>query len=67
MEIPIINALDDYWTFGNAMSKRKFLLAISSVLKDKLIEKVTTSLFFTIMVDESIDRTLKSHLISYFI
>ena len=38
---------------------------IASVFEDKLIEKITTSPYFFIMVDESTDRALESHLIIY--
>jgi hypothetical protein len=65
MEMPSISAVNDYGTYENAISDREFLLAIASVLEDKLIEEVNTSPFFFIMVDESTDKTLKSHLISY--
>ena len=65
LEMPSSSAKDDYGTYGNAMSGREFLLAISSVFEEKLIEEVTTSPFFSIIVDESIDRTLESHLIIY--
>ena len=65
MDMPSIGAIDEYRTYSNAVSGRKFLLAIASVLKDKLIEEVTTSPYFSIMVDESTDIALESHLITY--
>jgi hypothetical protein len=65
MEMPSISAVNDYETYENAVSGREFLLAIVSVLEDKLIEEVNTSPFFSIMVDESTDRALESHLITY--
>ena len=65
MDMPSIGAIDEYGTYSNAISGREFLLAIASVLEDKLIEEVTTYLYFSIMVDESTDRALESHLITY--
>jgi hypothetical protein len=65
MEMPNISAVNDYGTYENTVSGRKFLLAIASVLEDKLIEEVNTSLFFFIMVDESTDRVLELYLITY--
>ena len=65
MEMPNISAVNDYGTYENAVSGREFLLAIASVLEDKLIEEVNISPFFSIMVDESTDRALESHLITY--
>ena len=65
MDMPSIGAIDEYGTYSNAVSGREFLLAIASVLEDKLIEEVTTSLYFSIMVDESTNRALESHLITY--
>ena len=65
MDMPSIGAIDEYGTYSNAVSGREFLLAIASVLEDKLIEEVTTSPYFSIMVDESTDRALESHLITY--
>ena len=65
MEDLSIGSIDEYRTYSNAISRREFLLAIASVLEDKLIEEVTNSLYFSIMVDESIDRALESHLITY--
>ena len=59
------NAIDDYTTNGNAISMRECLLASASVVEDKLIEEVTISSFFSIMVDESTDKTLESHSIIY--
>ena len=61
----LVLAVNDYGTYENAVSGREFLLAIASVLEDKLIEEVNTSSFFSIMVDESTDRALESHLITY--
>ena len=65
MDMPSISAINHYETYGNAISGREFLLAIASVLEDKLIEEVTTSPFFSIMLDESTNRALESHLIIY--
>ena len=65
MEMPNICAVNDYGTYENVVSGREFLLAIASVLEEKLIEEVNTSSFFSIMVDESTDRALESHLITY--
>jgi len=65
MEKQNISAVNDYGTYENAVSGREFLLAIASVLEEKLIEEVNTSQFFFIIVDESTDRALESHLITY--
>ncbi len=67
MKMPNISVVNDYGTYENAVSGREFLLAIASVLEDKLIEEVNISPFFSIMVDESTDRALESHLITYVI
>ena len=65
MEMPSMSAIDDYGTYIYAISRREFLLAIASVLEDKMIEEVTTSTFFSIMVDKFIDRALELHLITH--
>ena len=50
MEMLSIGTINDYGTYRNAISRREFLLAIVSILKDKLIEEVNISLFFPIIV-----------------
>ena len=67
MEMPNITTMDDYGTYGNAMSRRKFLLAIVSVFEDKMIEEVTTSPFFSIIVNTFTNRALEFYLITYVI
>ena len=61
IEMPSMSVMDDYETYGNAMSRKEFLLAIASVLEDKMIEEVTISPFFFIVVDEFTDKALESH------
>ena len=45
MKMSSISAVNDYRTYKNAVLDMEFLLAIASVLEDKLIEEVNTSPF----------------------
>ena len=63
MEMPSISVVNDYGTYENVAFGREFLLAIASVIEEKLIDKVTISPFFSIMLNEFTNRTLESHLI----
>ena len=62
MEMLSISAMDDYEIYRNVVFGREFLLAITSVLEDKLIKEVITCSFFFIMVDEFIDKASELHM-----
>ena len=52
-------------TYTNAISGREFLIAIAQHLESNQVEEKRTSPFFSLILDESIDRALESHLIIY--
>lgn len=56
---------NDYATYGNAVSGREFVTAISQHIESKQVEEVRSSPCFSLLLDESIDRSLESHLIVY--
>ena len=60
--LPTVN---DYATYGNAVSGKEFVTAISQHIESKQIEEVRSSPCFSLLLDESTDRTLESHLIVY--
>ena len=65
MEMPNISVMNDYKTYGNGLFERKNLSTIASIFEDKLIEEVTNSPFFSIILDESTNGALEQHLIIY--
>lgn len=55
----------NYSTYVNPVSGREFLLAIRSYFYLELKLNIQNSPFFSILTDESTDRTLEKHLIVY--
>ena len=53
----------DYATYANAISGREFVIA--QHIESNQVEEVKNSLCYSLLLDESIDRALESHLIVY--
>ena len=56
----------DYATYANAISGREFVIAIVEHIESNQVEEVRNSPCYSLLLDESTDRALKSHLIMYF-
>ena len=55
----------DYATYANVILEREFVIAIAQHIESNQVEEVRNSPCFSLHLDESSDRTLKSHLIVY--
>ncbi|KAH7298364.1 hypothetical protein KP509_25G039500 [Ceratopteris richardii] len=62
---PNMPASEEYGSYMNAVSTRKMLLAIKHHVKMQLILDIRASPFHSLLIDKSIDRTIKKHLIIY--
>jgi hypothetical protein len=65
MDFGGLSGTNDYTTYGNAVSRREFVIVISQHIEIKQVEEVRSSLCFSLLLDESTDRTLESHFIVY--
>ena len=55
----------DYATYANAISGREFVIAIAQHIESNQVEEVRNSPCYSLLLDESTDRALESHLIVY--
>ena len=55
----------EYSSYTNVTSRMGFLNAIFEHLRESLLSEVKLSPCYSILIDESIDRTCESHLIVY--
>ena len=62
---PNAPASNEYGAYANAISAREFLMAIKNHTRNHLYDEIRGSPFFSILIDESTDRTLEKHLIIY--
>ncbi|MCO5606020.1 hypothetical protein L7F22_060207 [Adiantum nelumboides] len=62
---PNVFASDEYGYYVNPIFGREMLLAIRDHLKKNLYADMRASPFFSILIDESIDRTMEKHVIIY--
>ncbi|KAH7331520.1 hypothetical protein KP509_20G037900 [Ceratopteris richardii] len=62
---PNMPASEEYGSYMNAVSAREMLLAIKHHVKMQLILDIHASPFYSLLIDESTDRTIKKHLIIY--
>ncbi|KAH7331559.1 hypothetical protein KP509_20G040300 [Ceratopteris richardii] len=62
---PSMPASDEYGSYMNAISGREMLLAIRDYIKMQLILDIRASPFYSLLIDESTDRTIHKHLILY--
>ncbi|MCO5576361.1 hypothetical protein L7F22_030171 [Adiantum nelumboides] len=62
---PNIPASDEYGSYVNPVSGREMLLAIKDYVKLQMLADMCASPFYSVLIDESTDRTLEKHLIMY--
>ncbi|MCO5547287.1 hypothetical protein L7F22_000734 [Adiantum nelumboides] len=62
---PIVPASDEYGSYVNSVSGREMLLAIKDYVKLQMLADMCASPFFSVLIDESTDRTMEKHLIMY--
>ncbi|KAH7292058.1 hypothetical protein KP509_29G049800 [Ceratopteris richardii] len=62
---PNMPASEEYGSYMNAVSAREMLLAIKHHVKMHLILDIRVSPFYSLLIDESTNRTIKKHLIIY--
>ena len=55
----------DYTSYTNHMAAKEFVFAISEYLEELQISRMLDSPFFSVMLDESTDRSLEKHLVVY--
>ena len=60
-----LSGTKDYATYTSAISGRKFVIAIAQHIESNQVEKVRNNPCFSLLLDESIHRVLKSHLILF--
>jgi hypothetical protein len=66
MEFGGLPIIEDYGTYTNAVSGREFVLAIAQNIEAFHLEEVKNSPCFSLLLlDESTDRSLESHVIVY--
>lgn len=65
LQTPNMPANDDYGSYTSREATYDFLWAISSHLKETNLQEVNLSPVFSLLIDESTDRTLEQHLIVY--
>ena len=62
---PNIPLRDEYSTYTNPISGKEFLLAIKEYFWKKITNELLGSPYVSLLIDESMDCTLKQHLIIY--
>jgi hypothetical protein len=62
---PNMSLTNEYSSYTNITSSKEFLLATKEVYWEKLKAKFFSSPFYSILVDESTDKTMEQHLIVY--
>lgn len=65
MEFGRLPTIEDYGTYTNAVSEREFLLAIAQNIEALHLEEVKKGPCFSLLLDESTERSLESHVIVY--
>ena len=64
-ETPNMPLTNEYSSYVNITSGKEFLTAAKEVYWEKLKEEICSSPFYSILVDESTDKTMEQHLIVY--
>ncbi|MCO5601090.1 hypothetical protein L7F22_055209 [Adiantum nelumboides] len=62
---PNIPASDEYGSYVNPVSGREMLLANKDHVKQQMLADMCASPFYSVLIDESMDRTMEKHLIIY--
>ncbi|KAH7437992.1 hypothetical protein KP509_05G100100 [Ceratopteris richardii] len=65
LDTPNIPSSDEYSSYVNAMSGKEMLMAIKDHVKMQLLCDICAIPFYSLLIDESTDRTIKKHLIVY--
>lgn len=65
LQTPNIPKNKDYTSYRNHMSTKEFLFSISQYLEELQILKMLDIPFFSLMLDESTDRSLEKYLVVY--
>jgi hypothetical protein len=65
LQTPNMHVNDEYNSYSSRYATLEFLWAISKYLNDKFLSEAQSSPFFSLMIDEVIDRTLEQRLIVY--
>lgn len=65
MDFGALSDINDYATYGNAVSGREFVTVISQHTESKQVEEVRSNLYFSLFLNNSTYRTLESYLIEY--
>ena len=65
LQTPNMPKIKDYTSYTNHMAAKEFIFAISEYLEELQISRILESPFFSLMLDESIDRSLEKHLVVY--
>jgi hypothetical protein len=65
MDFGGLSGTNVYATYGNAVSGREYVTAIFQHIESKQEEEAMSILCFSLLLDESTDRTLESHFIVY--
>ena len=55
----------DYATYANAILGREFMIVIAQLIESNQVKEVRNSPCYSLLLDESTDRALESHLIVY--
>ncbi|MCO5572265.1 hypothetical protein L7F22_026018 [Adiantum nelumboides] len=65
LNMPNMLASDEYGSYVNPVSGREMMLAIRDNVKKHILADICASLFYSVLIDESTDRTMEKHLIVY--
>ncbi|KAH7426346.1 hypothetical protein KP509_11G097500 [Ceratopteris richardii] len=65
LDTPNVPASDEYGSYVNVVSGKEILMAIKDHVKMQLLCDIRASPFYSLLIDESTDRTIKKHLIIY--
>ncbi|MCO5594746.1 hypothetical protein L7F22_048779 [Adiantum nelumboides] len=65
LNTPNMLAFDEYGSYVNPVSGREMMLAIRDHVKKHILADICASPFYSVLIDESTDRTMEKHLIVY--
>ncbi|KAH7284550.1 hypothetical protein KP509_34G059300 [Ceratopteris richardii] len=62
---PNIPASDEYGSYVNPISGKDMLFALRDYLRKTILANIRSSPFYSLLIDESTDRTMEKHIIIY--
>ncbi|KAH7277645.1 hypothetical protein KP509_39G060800 [Ceratopteris richardii] len=62
---PNIPASDEYGSYVNPVSGKGMLFSLRDYLRKKILANICSSPFYSLLIDESTDRTMEKHIIIY--